>query len=164
YAPAGWLSTPTGSGRAAPGSLSLGVRVELGDVEAIQARGIPAGDLRLLVLRHSRQDLGQDLPGLRERGFTVRIVRAPHHVVDADRVPQPNADRILLKTQEDIAMEEVARAHAVPEPVERLLVPLAIRVVHAGEHVRSPGELELHDGHLQAGVALENPGEDHVAQ
>src|SRR4029077_213654 len=34
------------------------LRVESGDVEAIQARGVAAGDLRLLVVRHARQDLG----------------------------------------------------------------------------------------------------------
>jgi len=93
----------------------------------------------------------------------VGIVGAPHDVVDPDCVSQANTDRILLEAQEDIAVEEVARPHVILEAVERLLVALAVRVVHGGEDVRSPGELEFHDGELESGVALEDPGEDHVA-
>ena len=43
----------------------------------------------------------------------MRIVRAPHHVVDADDVAQANADGVLLEAQDDIAAEEVARKIAV---------------------------------------------------
>src|SRR6266508_6977757 len=56
-------------------------------IETVQTRGIISGDLRLLIFRHSRQDLRQDLSGLRERGFAMGIVGAPHHIVDADYVP-----------------------------------------------------------------------------
>jgi hypothetical protein len=52
------------------------------------------------------QDVRQDLPRLGKRRFAVRIVGAPHHVVDADDVSQANADGILLKAQHDVAVEE----------------------------------------------------------
>jgi len=93
----------------------------------------------------------------------VGIVGAPHHVVDADHVAQADADRVLLEAQEDVAVEEVAGARVTLEAVERLLVALAVRVVHGGEDVRRPGQLELHDGEAERWVALEDPGEDHVA-
>src|SRR6185295_11055653 len=64
---------------------------------------------------------------------------------------------------EDVAVEEVAGTQVALEAVERLLVALAVRVVHGGEHVRGPGQLELHDGEAERGIALEDPGEDHVA-
>ena len=132
-------------------SVSSPRRVEPRDVEGVHARGVAADDLRLLVVRHARQDLGQDLPGLGEGGLAVGVVGAPHHVVDADHVAQADADRVLLEAQEDVAVEEVARAHVVLEAVERLAVALAVRVVHGGEHVRRPGQLELHDGERSAG-------------
>ena len=60
-------------------------------------------------------------------------------------------------------MEEVARAHGVLESVERLFVALAIRVVHGGEQVGGPGQLEFRDDELEVGIALEDTREDHVA-
>ena len=60
------------------------------------------------------QDLRQDLPRLGKRRLAVRIVRAPHHVVDADDVAQANADGVLLEAQDDVAAEEVARAACRP--------------------------------------------------
>ncbi len=92
------------------------------------------------------------------------VVRAPHHVVHADDVPQTDADRVLLEAQHDVAMEEVTRAHAVLEPVDRLTVALAIGVVHRGEDVGSPRQLKLHDGQRQGGMALEDSRKDHVAE
>ena len=47
-----------------------------------------------------------------KRRLAVRIVRAPHHVVDTDGVSQANADGVLLEAQHDVAAEEVARALA----------------------------------------------------
>jgi hypothetical protein len=64
-----------------------------------------------------------------KRRFAVRVVQAPHHVVDADDVTQANADRVLLEAQHDVAVEEVARDHAVLEPVDRLAVTLAVRKI-----------------------------------
>jgi hypothetical protein len=69
-----------------------------------------------------------------KRRFAVRVVQAPHHVVDADDVTQANADRVLLEAQHDVAVEEVARDHAVLEPVDRPAVTLAVRkLVHASQ-------------------------------
>src|SRR6266571_909894 len=50
------------------------------------------------------------------------------------------------------------------EPVNRLAVALAICVVHGGEQVGRPRQLELDDGQGEAGMALEDAGEDQIAQ
>src|SRR5229473_3489474 len=50
------------------------------------------------------------------------------------------------------------------EPVNRLAVALAVGVVHRGEQVGRPRQLELHDGQCQAGMTLEDAGEDQIAQ
>jgi hypothetical protein len=42
-------------------------------------------------------------------------------------------------------------------------VALAVGVVHGGEHIRRPGQLELHDGQCQARMTLEHTGEDQIA-
>src|SRR5438093_1270465 len=153
--------TPGSFTRREVGSSSMGRQPR--HVEVVHARGIAADDPGLLVVRHAGQDLRQDLPRLGKRGFAVRIVRAPHHVVHADRVAQSDTDGVLLEAQHDVAAKEVARTHAVPESIDRLAVALAIRVVHGGEHVGRPRELELHDGQREAGVTLEDAREDHVA-
>src|SRR5712691_5709674 len=77
-------------------------------VKIVHAGGVAAGDPRigvrgrlgLLVVRHSGQDLRQDFPRLGKRRFAVRIVRAPHHVVDTDgsRRRMPMASSWKLKT------------------------------------------------------------------
>src|ERR1700719_1941203 len=50
------------------------------------------------------------------------------------------------------------------EPVDRVAVALAVVVVHRGEQVGRPRQLELHDGQCQAGMTLEDAGEDQIAQ
>src|ERR1700726_5266396 len=63
------------------------------------------------------------------------------------------------------------REHAVPppsrgqalEPVNRLAVALAVGVVHGREQVGRPCQLELDDGHPEAGMTLEDAGEDQIA-
>src|SRR5215468_2732119 len=87
---------------------SSNVGDHLRHVEPVDACGIAADDLRLLGLGHPREDFGQDLARLRERGLAVRIVRAPHHIVHADHVAQADANRVLLEAQHDVAMKEVA--------------------------------------------------------
>ena len=69
-----------------------------------------------------------------------------------------------LEAQHDVAAEEVARQHAILEPVNRLAVALAIRVVHGGERVGRPRQPELHDGQREAGMTLEDAGEDQITQ
>ena len=58
---------------------------------------VAAGDLGLFVFRQAFQDLRQDLARLGKCRLAVRIVRAPHHVVDANDVAQANADGVLLE-------------------------------------------------------------------
>src|SRR5262249_56464808 len=112
--------TPTSSIRGEVGSSSRDGQPR--HVEIVHAGGVAGGDLGLFVVRHALQDLRQDLARLGKRRLAVRIVRAPHHVVDADDVAQANADGVLLEAQDDIAAEEVARGPAIPEPVARLTV------------------------------------------
>src|SRR5260370_41459046 len=50
------------------------------------------------------------------------------------------------------------------EPVDRLAVALAVCVVHRGEQVERPRQLELHDGQCEAGMTLEDPREAQIAQ
>src|SRR5580692_2230695 len=50
------------------------------------------------------------------------------------------------------------------EPLDRLAVALAVGVVHRGEQVGRPRQLELNDGQGEAGMALEDAGEDQIAQ
>jgi hypothetical protein len=69
-------------------------------VKFVQAGGVAAGDLGLFVVPHPGQDLRQDLPRLGKRRLAVRIVRAPHQVVDADDVAHANADGVLLEAQQ----------------------------------------------------------------
>jgi hypothetical protein len=69
-----------------------------------------------------------------------------------------------------VAAERLALAHHFEvagyycDPSDRLAVALAIGVVHRGEQVGRPGQLELDDGQCQARMTLEDAGEDHVAQ
>jgi hypothetical protein len=60
-------------------------------------------------------------------------------------------DGVLLEAQHDVAVEEVAWEHGVLEPVDRLAVALAVGVVHRGEQVGRPRQLELDDGQREAG-------------
>jgi hypothetical protein len=66
-------------------------------VKIVHAGGVAAGDFGLFGLRHAFQDLRQDLARLGKGLLAVRIVRAPHHVVDADEFAQANADGVLLE-------------------------------------------------------------------
>jgi len=50
------------------------------------------------------------------------------------------------------------------EPLDRLAEALAVGVVHRGEQVGRPRQLELNDGQGEAGMALEDAGEDQIAQ
>jgi hypothetical protein len=77
-----------------------------------------------LLMRPQPKDV--DLARLGKCRLAVRIVRAPHHIVDADDVAQANADGVLLETQHDFAVEEVSWEHAVLEAVDRFAVALAV--------------------------------------
>src|SRR5262249_792431 len=115
---------------------SLTCYIQLGDprqIKVIQAGGISPNDLRVFVLGHSGQDLRQNLAGLWECGLTIGVIRAPPHVVHDNKVPQADADRILLEAQEDIAMEKVTGTPAILESIDSFLMAFAVSVVHARE-------------------------------
>src|SRR5215475_13448086 len=104
--------------------------IQLGDprqIKVIQAGGIAPNDLGVFVLGHSGQDLRQNLAGLWECGLTMRIIGALYHVVHANKVPQADADRILLEAQEDIAMEKVTWTPAILESIYCFLMAFAVR-------------------------------------
>src|SRR5687768_13293731 len=82
-------------------------------IKVIQASSIASHDLGAFVPRHSRQDLCQNLPGLWERGLTMGIIGAPHHVVHPNNVSQADTDLILLEAQENIAVEKVTGTPAI---------------------------------------------------
>ena len=70
---------------------------------------------------------GKDLARSGKRRLAVRIVRVPHHAVDADDVAQANADGILLEAQDDVAVEEVAGPHSnTCKSNERITASVAI--------------------------------------
>ena len=48
--------------------------------------------------------------------------------------------------------------------LNRLAVAFAVGVVHGGEQVGRPRQLELDDGQCEAGMTLEGAGEDQIAQ
>src|SRR5262249_39950702 len=99
-----------------------------------------------------------------KRRLTVRIVRAPHHVVYADNVSQPDADGVLLEAQHDVAVKKIARERSVLEAVDRLTLALAVVIVHCGEHVGHPSQLERDDGDWARRIAVEARGEDALPQ
>ena len=96
---------PAGSVNSA-GTPSSSIRGEVGassrasqprHVKIVDAGGVTGGDLGLFIVRHPGQDPRQDFPRLGKRRLAVRVVRAPHHVVDTDDVSQANADGVLLQ-------------------------------------------------------------------
>ena len=110
------------------------------------------------------------------------IVRAPHHVVDPPPFPPPQAGegrvgagerrwrppgsstrRCGGRSRSAACRPPPSRGQAL-EPLDRLAVALAVGVVHRGEQVGRPRQLELNDGQGEAGMALEDAGEDQIAQ
>src|SRR5581483_5017403 len=98
-------------------------------VEAVERRGVPAGDQRALVGRDVLEVLRQRLPGTGPGAVAVRIVRRPHDV------PEPRA--VARGDAGEVADE---RRVALPVPVRaRLLLDdrlgpeamLLERLIHA---------------------------------
>src|SRR5438874_3860858 len=77
--------------------------------------------------------------------------------------PAPDPDPGLRRKKSLGSMPSPAFARAGLEPVNRLAVALAVGVVHGREHIRRPRQFELDDRQCQAGMTLEDAGEDHVA-
>jgi hypothetical protein len=72
--------------------------------------GIASHDLGAFVLRHSRQDLCQNLPGLWERGLTIGIIGAPHHDAASIRVIHRSGGSNTWESEERIGAGTIAVA------------------------------------------------------
>src|SRR5260370_35889903 len=79
------------------------------------------------------------------------------------RPPGSSARRCGGRSRSGACRPPPSRGQAL-EPVNRLAVALAVGVVHRGEQVGRPGQLELDDGQGEAGMTLEDAGEDQIAQ
>src|SRR5262249_8819734 len=129
-----------------PAHPELGSNGQSRHSKIVDAGGVAAGDLGLFLFGYPGQDLRQDLARSGKRRLALRVVGAPHHILDADDVAQPNADRVLLKAQHDVAAEKVARQQPALKTVKRLAMTLAICVIHRREDVGRPRQFELDDG------------------
>src|SRR5436190_9872807 len=135
------------------------------EIGVVEARGVVARDLSSLAVRNAIEDALEDLPRLREGGLGVRVVRAPHERVEADEFAIANAEAVFLERQKHVAVEEIARARVALEAVPGLPArALRIGVVEPVDEVRRPGELVLGRADSQPWIALEDAGQDDVAQ
>src|SRR5215475_12381999 len=80
-------------------------------LELIQAGDVLPGNQDFLVLWHVRQNLVQNLPALRPRGLLVRVIRAPHQILDANNGPVADAHDVFLETAKDVLAEEITRQY-----------------------------------------------------
>src|SRR5215471_11208772 len=104
-----------------PGGLTVSIarspcRLE---IEMVEGGDVCADDLPPLFLRHSGEDLLQDLPRAREGRLGVGIIGPPHQGVHADQRPIADAKRVFLKAEEDVTPEEVAGQHVAAEATTR---------------------------------------------
>src|SRR5207244_12850582 len=101
---------------------------------------------------------------LGKRALGMWLVRAPHHLIDADQVAVADAQRVFLEAQEDVAVEEVA-GQALLEPVPpRAPRALGVRVVEPVEEEGNPAELVLDRADPEPRVPRADPGEDAVRE
>src|SRR5262245_63772508 len=77
-------------------------------LESLQPRDVVARDATAHLERHAGEDAIEQLLRLGKRALGVRIIRAPHHEIDADQLPIAHAERVILKAQEEVAAEAVA--------------------------------------------------------
>jgi D-galactarolactone cycloisomerase len=126
----------------------------------VHASGVEAHDLGLFVVRYALQDVRQDFARLGKRRLAVRIVRAPHHVVDADHAGQAEVRRsttipiasgereftrfdfqdLLERRALDIAQPDVARAGGLTE-IRRIAALTSAHGVRLAPHAWGSGVL-----------------------
>src|SRR5271155_6102329 len=125
---------------------------------------IAASDLGLLLVGAVDQDLLNDLPGSREGGLDMGIIRPPEQIVDADDVAIAYAHHVFLEAGEDVAVEIIAGQHGFLKPIALLLNPLGVGVVDAIQEMGDPGQFVLHGADLEFWIALKDAAEDHVSK
>ena len=86
-------------------------------VKMVDSRGVTSADLGLFLLSAICQNLFEYLPAPWEGRLLVRIIRAPHKVVHAYNVTEPDAESVFLEAEENVAVEIVAGKQVILEPV-----------------------------------------------
>jgi hypothetical protein len=79
------------------------------------------------------------------------------------RPPGSSARRCGRRSRSAACRPPPSRGQAL-EPVNRLAMALAVRVVHRREQLERPRQLEFHNRQCEAGMTLEDAGEDQIAQ
>src|SRR5262249_27425281 len=142
---------------------SVGPNRESSRAEPVEVARVVAEDALPRRRRHALEVLLDGLPGVRPRAVGVRVVGRPHHPVVAQRVDDTQADEVGLERRPHLAPEVLARAHRELEAALRApefpgVEELAIRVVHALQHVRQPADAGLGEDDLETRMALEGAG------
>src|SRR5882724_3888078 len=110
----------------------------------IEPGGIGASDHCLFRLRDTLQNAVDNLPGPGKGGLGMRVIRPPQQVLDSDVGAELDAKVVLLKTDEDIAPEELAGEHAIAEAsATDPHGTLGVDVIHSAHKVGRPRYLEF---------------------
>src|SRR5689334_24181423 len=115
--------------------------------QAVELRGILAGDLAHDVGGQVAELLLDVLARLRPDAVGVRIVRRPHERLHAHLVDELGADAIELERRLALSPPVIAGLHREPEVAEAVL-PLE---VHAVERVGNPADAALAERDPQIG-------------
>ena len=92
------------------------------------------------------------------------IIGTPHQAVHPDDVPQPDANLVFLEAEVHVLAEEIAGHHVVPEAGKRLLSDVRYRCSPWCPAGGPPTPVRTQRWHLQLGITVKHPRENHVAQ
>src|SRR5581483_11121063 len=129
--------------------------------QSVQGAGVVAGHRAPRSLRQALHLRGDDLPRVGPGAVRMGVVGGPHHAVLADDRQLGEADRIVLESGPDLAMEVLAgppfeQLPAALRPDIADLDVLAVLVVHPLQHVGQPGDPRLGQHQAQVRVALQH--------
>src|SRR5581483_7799797 len=116
-------------------------------VEAEDARRVAGEDAVPFVGGHARHRVVDHLARVRPVVAVVRVVGAPHHVVDADRVAVHDAVAVGDERGRQVAVPVERRWLGDRDLAPRAVAPVA--VVHLLQEVRDPPDTGLDERHLQ---------------
>src|SRR5260370_41936107 len=123
-------------------------------VEAVAPGDVAAGDLEDVLGRRVLEVAGDDLLRLRPRRGLVRVVRRPHHPVDADELAALHPDMIKDVGGPHLPREILARLQFYPQAGRALREP-----VPALEEIGDPADIVPPRDDLPVGGAVEDAGE-----
>src|SRR5262249_29656468 len=75
--------------------------------------------------RHTGEITVDYFSTVRVLSFDVGEVGRPHHAIDPDDIPQPNADRVLLKPPQNVFLDVIGRLSWKRPPALETLRPVA---------------------------------------